>query len=284
MATLTNIDISFAQRTNPPVGHTHIKCLHLNLQHSRSATYNLTQIINKNNIDVAFLQEPYTVLNNVAGYPKYFKIFSYGKGRKGSVVIVNNNKIDVVAVRQVSDEDAILIEFSYKGLNFYGASLYFAIDRDMGRDIGKVEEMRKHTRGKGLILSIDSNSTSKFWHDTHTNQRGKNLEEFIITSYLILMNEETDIPTFETIRGRSWVDMTLRNNAPAQKTIRWTCGENESRSDHNLIRFDIEAGTTGCNAFNHTRKGYHIKTEDWGEIREQTGYELAYRIWMCEYP
>ena len=274
MATLTNRDIRSAQRTNPHMGHTHIKCLQLNLQHSRSATYNLTQTIIENNIDMAFLQEPYTVRNNVAGFPKSFKIFAYGNGKKRAAIILNNNKIDAVAVQQVSDEDATLIEFSYKGLNFYGASLYFAIDQDLGRDIGKVEEIRKLTRGKGLILSIDSNSRSKLWHDTHTNQRGKTLEEFIITSDLFLINQESDIPTFETLRGRSWIDLTICNNILVQKTRRWTCGENESCSDHNLIRFDIEAGTTGCNASDHTRKRYYIKAQDWEKFENKLASNL----------
>jgi hypothetical protein len=58
------------------------------------------------------------------------------------------------------------------------------------------------------------------WDDTYTNQRGKTLEEFIITSNLLLMNEATGIPTFETIRGRSWSDLTLcyilaQNTAPS---------------------------------------------------------------------
>jgi hypothetical protein len=91
------------------MGYTHIKCLQLNLQQSWSATYNLTQIINRNNIDVAFLQEPYPVLNNVAEFQKSFKIFAYGNGSKRAAIIVNNNKIDAVAVKQVSDEDATLI-------------------------------------------------------------------------------------------------------------------------------------------------------------------------------
>jgi hypothetical protein len=116
--------------------------LQLNPQHSRSATYNLTEIIIQNNIVVAFLQELYTVLNNVAGIPKSFKIFAYCNDRNRAAVIVNNNKIDAVAVKQVSYENTSLIEFSYKGLNFYGASLEFAIDRDMGKDIGKVEVTR----------------------------------------------------------------------------------------------------------------------------------------------
>jgi len=49
------------------------------------------------------------------------------------------------------------------------------------------------------------------------------------------MNEETGIPTFETIRRRSWIDLTLCNNILAQKFRGWTCGENESCYDHNLI-------------------------------------------------
>jgi hypothetical protein len=157
----------------------------LSLQHSRSATYNLTQIIIHKNIDVAFLQDLYTIRNNVAGFPKSFKIFAYGNGKKRAAVIVNNNSIDAVAIKQVSDEELTLIEISYKGLNFYAASLYFAIDRATERDVGKVGEIIELTRGKGLILSIDSNSRSKLWRNTYMNQRGKTLEEFIITSDLI---------------------------------------------------------------------------------------------------
>jgi len=64
----------------------------------------------------------------VAGFQKSFKIFAHGSGRKRSAVIISNNNIDAVAIKQVSDEDTTLIEISYKGQNFYTASLYFAID------------------------------------------------------------------------------------------------------------------------------------------------------------
>ena len=158
----------------------------------------------------------------MAGFPKYFKIFAHGNRRKRSAVIVNNNSVDAAAIQQVSDEDTTLIEIRYKGLNFYGASIYFAIDRDIEQDIIKVEEIKELARGKGLILSIDSKSRSKLWHDRYRNQRGKTAEEFIITSDLFLSNEETGIRTFETIRGRSWIDLTLWNNILAQNTRRWT--------------------------------------------------------------
>jgi hypothetical protein len=230
---------------------TQIKCMQINLQHSRNATYNLTQIIINKNIDIAFLQEPYTNLNNVAGFPKSFKILSHGNGRKRSAIIVNNNNIDAIKINQVSDEDGIVMEFSYKNLQFYGASMYFDIEIEIERDIGKVEQIKELAKGKGLILAIDSNARSKLWHDINTNQRGKTLEEFLITSDLHLMNEAKSIPTFEIIRGCSWIDLTLCNNILAQSTRGWTCGEEESCSDHKLICFDIATKKQSCNVIKH---------------------------------
>jgi hypothetical protein len=82
--------------------------LELNLKHSRVATANLTQIILHNNIDVAFVQEPYKILNKVAGFPKDFKIFTCGWDRIRSAIIVNNNDLDVIAITQASHEDCNL--------------------------------------------------------------------------------------------------------------------------------------------------------------------------------
>ena len=79
------------------------------------------------------MQESYIVLNNVAGFAKSFRIFAHDNGRKRSAIIVDKKKIDAIAIRQVSDEDATLIELSYSGLNFYGASLYSPIDRENER-------------------------------------------------------------------------------------------------------------------------------------------------------
>ena len=153
-----------------------IKCAQLNLQHSRTATYNLTQLILQNNIDVAFVQEPYTVLNNVARLPKSFRIFAHSGGRKRSAIIINNNNTDAIAIKQLSYEDATLLDFRHGDLNFYGASLYFPIDCD----IESIEKIIQHTKGKGITISVDSNARSKLWYDTITNQRGKSLEEFIL--------------------------------------------------------------------------------------------------------
>jgi hypothetical protein len=160
MADLTNSDNRYTPRTNMSKRQMTIKCAQLNLQHSRTATYNLTQLLLHNNIDVAFVQEPYTVLNNVAGFPKFFRIFAHGGGRKRSAIIINNNNIDVIAIRQLSYEDATLLELRHGDLNFYGASLYFPIDRNIERDIELIEKIIQLIKGKGILISVDSNSRS----------------------------------------------------------------------------------------------------------------------------
>lgn len=252
-----------------------IKCLQVNLQHSRVATLNLTQVMLQHNIDIAFVQEPYTTHNNVAGFPKGFKIFAHGGGRKRAAIIVNNNDVDVIGIIQSSHEDAILTEIRYKGLTLYGASLYFPIDRDIAIDLDTVENILQYAKREGLILAIDSNARSKIWFDKYTNARGRAMEEFVITRDLLIINEETGIPSFETNRGRSWIDLTLCNRKLAQKTRRWTCGEEESCSDHKIIFFDIEVMDDGGNATQHFRKRYNTKVDNWGTFVHNLALNLV---------
>jgi len=145
------------------------------------------------------------------------------------------------------------------------------------------EEIIQLTKGKGLILSIDSNSRSKLWFDMNTNQRGKSLEEFIITSDILLMNEAAGIPTFETIRGRSWINLTLRNNILARKTSGWTCGKDESCGDHKIIFFNIDAEESGSDAIYYTGKRYHTKPEDWGKFVNKLAMNLLSNFNCLDY-
>ena len=64
------------------------------------------------------------------------------------------------------------------------------------------------------------------------------------------------------------------SNILAQRIRRWTCGGNESCSDHNLIGFDTETGKAGGNTVGHARKRYHIKAEDWGKFETNLASNL----------
>lgn len=112
----------------------------------------------------------------------------------------------------------------------------------------------QHTKWDGVILATNSNARSKLWFDVCTNTRGTASEEYIITRDLHIINEVNDKPMFETIRGCSWIDLTLCNNILAHKIRRWTCGEEESCSDNKVIFFDINSTEDGGNAANHLGK------------------------------
>ena len=117
-------------------------------------------------------------------FPKVLKLTHAAGKRIRSAVTINNNDIDVIAIIRASHEDAILTEFRYVGLKFYGASLYFPIHRDTEWDLGTIEEIIRLMKGEGLLLPLDSRARSKFWSDTHTNTRGRAIEKYITTKDL----------------------------------------------------------------------------------------------------
>ena len=105
-----------------------LRCLQVNLQHKCAATSNLAQMMCENQIDLAFVQQPYIIHNNLAGIPKSLRTYVSGNGRKRrSVLLVNNKEIDLILITQISDEDCIVAEISYGNTKFYGISSYFDI-------------------------------------------------------------------------------------------------------------------------------------------------------------
>ena len=275
MARQPHIDNGTRSGTNLSYQNVKLKCMQVNLQHSRVAVSNQTQVIVQYNADIAFAQEPYTIHNNVAGFPKSFKIYKHGGGRKRAAIIINNKEVDAIAITQGSHEDAILTEIRRKGLRLFGASLYLPIDRDMERDLDTIENIHQFTKGEGLILAIDSNARNRLWFDKYTNARRRTLEDYIITRDLHILNKETGIPSFETNRGRSWIDLTLCNSKLIQDIRRWTCGEEESCADHKIIFFDIESMGAGGDTTHYLRKRYKTKTANWGTFDLHLAQSLA---------
>ena len=63
---------------------------------------NLGQLINKHNVDITYVQEPYTINNRLAGLPRSYKEYTSGDGRKTTAIVTNNDircQIDHSAVQ-----------------------------------------------------------------------------------------------------------------------------------------------------------------------------------------
>ena len=51
-------------------------------------------MMSENQIDLAFVQEPYNIRNNLAGIPKSLRTYESGNGRERSALLVNNKELD----------------------------------------------------------------------------------------------------------------------------------------------------------------------------------------------
>ena len=123
------------------MGHLNLKCIQVNLQHSRTATSNLIQLLINHSIDIAFIQEPYTINNKLAIIPKTMRVHTAGHRRKRTAIIINNKDIDATTIRQTSDEDCTVVQVNYNKKLFYSANMYFDRDSSIEKDLKKIDSI-----------------------------------------------------------------------------------------------------------------------------------------------
>ena len=126
-----------------------IKCVQINLQHSRAATANLMNYIAENNVDITCIQEPYTTQHRVTGVPKQYKTFSAGKTRSRAAVIISNDRLDAMLITQLSDSDTATVELTSSDLKIILASMYFDREHSLEPDLAKIEAILHHAKGLG---------------------------------------------------------------------------------------------------------------------------------------
>jgi len=218
---------------------THLKCIQLNLQHSRLVTDNLRKIIEEENIDIIFIQEPYTIRRKIAGLSKKFKIFTSGEGKHRAVIAMKNNKLDTMLIKQLSDEDVVVLEVITGNTKIIITSMYFDINRQIDIDLMKLEAVIQHANDAGLLIAMDSKSRATSWHDLLTNRRGRTLEEYLMSKQMHIMNEESHLTTFRSSRGTSNIDLTIINNQLLSAVCEWEISEQDSCSDHSILRYEV---------------------------------------------
>jgi len=86
-----------------------IKCIQVNVKHSKAATANLMKIIEEDKTNIICTQEPYTFQSKAAGILKKYKTFTSGEGRCRAAVVATNNQIDTILIQQVSDADTVVV-------------------------------------------------------------------------------------------------------------------------------------------------------------------------------
>ena len=77
-------------------GLVQIRCIQINLQHSKSATNNLLKVTDTEETDIISAQEPYVYHNRPVGFGKKYRVFTAGTGKQRTAIIIRNDNIGAI--------------------------------------------------------------------------------------------------------------------------------------------------------------------------------------------
>ena len=213
-----------------------LSCIQVNVQKSRLACQLLeNQLITKPHL--GFISEPYTVENKVVLRPSRYKVIPSGTSdsRPRAALFIPPG-IEATSLGHLCTADCAVAQVFWQGRTIVIASVYLDIDDPVVQDW--LEEVVDYAERKqfGLIIGMDSNAHSYlFGNSDETNDRGEELEEFIMMRDLSVANSGA-IPTFHTVRASSIIDVTLYKRVPI---FDWFVCEEYNASDHNSLYFKI---------------------------------------------
>jgi endonuclease/exonuclease/phosphatase family metal-dependent hydrolase len=235
--------------------------MQINLQHSKVATDNLMKLIQQEHTDIVFVQEPYLYQNNTVGIRRTHRIYTPNEEKYRTAIIIANDNINPVFIKQLSDRDTAVTEIRYKSIRTLAASMHLDINEDIDKKTAKIDKILRFSKGIGILIAMDRNCKSTKWHDNCTNPRVKTLDEYLTSRNLHIMNKESEQTTFQSRRGRSNIDLTIVNNQLLKKFNDWKISEDESCSDHNIIKVKIVHENNHAPQHNHTGTRYIIKEQ-----------------------
>jgi hypothetical protein len=106
--------------------------------------------------------------NKIVGLTKKYKIFTSGEGRNWAAILVNNSQVDTMLIKQLSGEDAFVLEVIVGNTRIFIANMYLDIHRQIDIDMLKIQPIILQAKGAGVLITMDSNSRSTLWHDIPT--------------------------------------------------------------------------------------------------------------------
>jgi hypothetical protein len=135
-------------------------------------------------------------------------------------------------------------------------------------DLSTIEAVLQHANGAGVLLAIDNNARSASWHDSTTKARVRTLDEYLMSKQLHILKEESLNTTFRNRRGVSNIDLTIITNQLLRTVAQWEISDQESSSDHNIIKYVIGQGYSNRESVDFQNVRYLFKKENYALFKE----------------
>ena len=219
-----------------------LKCLQINLRHSKIASASLAQVIVDFDIDLVLIQEPYAfsathpVIPNVpTGYSTFHALTK--DHAYGSAIIAR----DLIATKfnlknRHFDNHVACVELTTDDGPLYFCSLYLRPSEPAF--LSSATTIFDSIGSTKAVYGVDSNARNPVWNSITTDVRGAELETLLHFKKLNIANvarEHLDfVPT-----STSFVDLTLYGDRVDMQS--WSFLSIPSLSDHPYILFEVNS-------------------------------------------
>lgn len=237
----------------------------INAQRSSAAATELEILMSELELDLLCIQEPYQYKNVVRGYnSSKLRVIQPTGITPWVAAVAVHDKMDVL-VHPGNNAHAIYFKIYTQTCNFYLINIYCQHSLPINTFLDFISDILIRIGGERFILTLDANAKSELWYSNETDDRGRLLEEFILTNDLIILNEPNNPPTFMTSNGQSNIDLTLASSNFGRSIKEWKVSLCCTTSDHNLITFKIVPDLQSFNLQKSLSidKPYSLRRADW---------------------
>lgn len=203
---------------------------HVNLGKTRAACIQINQIILEENLHLISINEPYCT-EGVVGYisGELMVIANSPHARAG--IIITRKDLHPVIIHLT--EDFVVIKIQYRNKDIVVGSFYWEPSGDLDSNLEELERMMNNHTAEPMIWMGDFNAKSTRWGKSLEDERGEKLREFIDLHNIDILNDPNSLPTFDSSRGKSWIDLIIWKSMDFQhETI---VKDIITTSDHNII-------------------------------------------------
>lgn len=76
-------------------------------------------MIEEDSTDILCVQEPYKIQTKFAGLSKKYNIFTSAEGRIRAAIVLTNNRVNTLIIKQLSDEVTVVLEVTIDNKKLY---------------------------------------------------------------------------------------------------------------------------------------------------------------------
>lgn len=116
-------------------------------------------------------------------------------------------------------------------------NVYSSPSEDLTRVLDTLEQLTQQRITLPTLIVGDLNSNHQAWGGEISDEGGDKVIQYVINNALHILNEKEQGPTFQSNRGKSFIDLSLANHDFYREFAEWTILDIHRESDHRYILF-----------------------------------------------